>query len=65
VDESLSLEALESVAVLGLSVVFREAYSTSTFHVWYLLLDIHFILLHVEFEGGLSMSVMKNRVTRH
>jgi hypothetical protein len=30
---------------------------------WYHAKDIHFILLHVEFEDGLSISVLKNKTT--
>jgi hypothetical protein len=60
-----TLGPLESVANLGLSVVFREPYSASILQFWYILIDIRFILLHVEFEEGLSISVVKNRATRY
>jgi hypothetical protein len=50
---------------LELRAEFREAYWTGTLQVWYLSKDIHFFLLHVEFEDGLTISVLKNRATRH
>jgi hypothetical protein len=49
---------------LGLKVVFREAYSTGILQFWHLSIDIRFILLHVEFEDGLSISVVKAKTTR-
>jgi hypothetical protein len=59
------LGPLESVTVLGLGVVFREAYVIGIFQIWYRSIDIHFILLHVKFEYGLFISVMQNRAIRH
>jgi hypothetical protein len=50
---------LQSVAVLGLVVVLVDAYNTELLEVWYLSIDIHFILFYVEFESGLSASVLK------
>jgi hypothetical protein len=61
----LTLEPLESVAVLGLGVVFREAYEIGWFPFCHILIHIHFILLHMEFEDGLSISVLKTRATRN
>jgi hypothetical protein len=65
VDEVPSLGPLESVTVWGLCVVFREAYNTDVLQVLYLLIDIPSIMLHVEFEDRLSISVMKNRAIHH
>jgi hypothetical protein len=59
------LRPLESVAVSRLSIVFREAYSTGILQVWYLSIDIHFILFHEEFEDGLSILVFENRAAYH
>jgi hypothetical protein len=59
-----SLWLLESVAVLGLSVVFREAYNAGQLYLWYRVVDIHSILLHVEFANELSILVLKNEATR-
>jgi hypothetical protein len=56
---------LESVSVLGLSVVFREVCDTDIRQVWYLSIDTQFILLHVEFEDGLSILVLQKRASRH
>ncbi|SAL97171.1 hypothetical protein [Absidia glauca] len=56
---------LESVSVLGLSVVFREVGDTDIRQVWYLSIDTQFPLFHVEFEDGLSTLVLQNREPRH
>jgi hypothetical protein len=64
-DELTTLGLLESVAVLGLCVAFKEAYNTGTLQVWYPSIDIPFVVLHLKFEEGLSISVLKNRATRH
>jgi hypothetical protein len=56
-----SLLPLASVAVFGLRAVFRRAYNTGILQVWYLSIDMHSTLSHVEFEDGLSVSVLKNR----
>jgi hypothetical protein len=64
-DEMPPLWSQESVAVLGLNVMFREAHSTSTLQVWYLSIDIHFRLSYVGFENGLSISVLQTKTTRH
>jgi hypothetical protein len=53
----------ESVAVFGLGAVFSGACNIYTLPFWNLLIDIHSILFHVEFEGGLSLSVLKTRAT--
>jgi hypothetical protein len=59
------LGPLESVAVSGLTGKFRQAYNTDILQVWYLSIDMPSILLHMEFEDGLSISVLKNRATCH
>jgi predicted membrane protein len=41
--------------------VLTGAYNTNTLQVWCLLIDIPFILLHVSFEDGLFISVLKAR----
>jgi hypothetical protein len=56
---------LEKIAILGLDVVLKGAYSTGILQVWYHSIGVHFILLHVEFEDGLSISFLQNRATRH
>jgi hypothetical protein len=48
---------------LGHGVVFKDAYDTGINQVWYLLIDIHFILRHVKFENGLSTTILKTRAT--
>jgi hypothetical protein len=55
---------METVAVLGHNDVFMGACHNKILRFWYPLIDIHFILLHVEFEDGLSIFVSKTRVTR-
>jgi hypothetical protein len=62
-EERLTLRPPEWVAVLELSIVIREAYSMGIHQFWYLSIDIQFILLHVEFEDRLFISVLKNRAT--
>jgi hypothetical protein len=64
-DECPSLGPLGYVAVLGKSVVVRKAWNTDILQFWPHSTDKHFILLHVKFEGGLSVSVLKNKATRH
>jgi hypothetical protein len=54
---------LEPVAVLGQSVVFREAYNTNLLQFLYRLIDIHFVLFHVRFDNGLSISISRDRET--
>ncbi|SAM09589.1 hypothetical protein [Absidia glauca] len=61
VDEVPNLGPLESAAVLGLSV--GEAYSI--LQVWYLLINGHFMLLHVEFEEGSPIPVWRDRAARY
>jgi hypothetical protein len=56
VDEIQTLMPLGLVAVSKLSVVFAKAYNAGILQIWCLLMYIHFILLHVEFEDGLSIS---------
>jgi hypothetical protein len=51
-DELPTLRPLYSFAVLGISVEFREAYSGGILPFWHLSINMHFILFHVEFEGG-------------
>jgi hypothetical protein len=50
---------------LGLDDEFREAYNTGMLQIWYLSIDVRSILVHVEFEYGLSISVAKSRATCH
>jgi hypothetical protein len=64
-DKLQGFGSLESAAVLGLCAVLGEAYSAGILKFWYISIDIHFILCHVEFDGGLSISVLKNKATRH
>jgi hypothetical protein len=61
VGELPTLGLLESVAVFGLGVVLGEAYNTGTLQVWYLLIDMHFIMFHEDFDDGLSVPVLKKR----
>jgi hypothetical protein len=60
-----TLGSLESVADLGINVALKDEYDTCILQFWYLLIDMHFILLHVEFEDGLSVSFLKNKATCH
>jgi hypothetical protein len=53
------LRPLKSVAVLELSLVFRQVCNTYILHFWYHSIDIHSIFLHMEFEDGLSIQVMR------
>jgi hypothetical protein len=55
------LESLESIAVLGLHAVLKEAHSSDILQIWYHSIDKHCILSHVEFEDELYISVLKNR----
>jgi hypothetical protein len=64
-DCSPTFGPLESGAIVKLHVVIKKAYNTSTLQVWYISTDVCFILFHVEFEGGLSISVLENRATCH
>jgi hypothetical protein len=59
------LGPLETVAVLDLCVVFREAHNTFILQVWCHLIDIHSTLLHVKFEDGSSIPILKTKATRH
>jgi hypothetical protein len=54
---------VETIAILGLSVVLKGAYSTGILQVWYNSINIHFILHHVEFGDGLYISVLKTGAT--
>jgi hypothetical protein len=65
VDEYPTLGPLKSTAVSGLGVVFKDTYSTGILQVWDTLIDIHSILFFVEFENGLLIAVLRNRVTRY
>jgi hypothetical protein len=50
---------------LELSVAFREVYNIGILQLWYPSIDIHCFLFHVGFQGGLSISVLKNRAPCH
>jgi hypothetical protein len=52
---------LTSVAVLGLSVVATDAYTVGVLRFWRHSIDLDCILLHVKFEGVLSISVLEKR----
>jgi hypothetical protein len=52
---------LESIAILGLCKVLRDAYSTEILQVWYVLIDIHFIVFHAKFKDGLSIPIRIKR----
>jgi hypothetical protein len=56
---------VESVAVLRLTVVFRKAYNTGILHDWYRLIDILFVMSHVEFKSEISILILKNWATCH
>jgi hypothetical protein len=58
-----NLGLLESVAVLRLCVVFREAYNTGILLFSNTSIDIHFDLVHAKFEEGLYISILKKRAT--
>jgi hypothetical protein len=58
-------EVTESVADFGLGGVFTHTYDTDILQVWCISIDMHFILLHVEFEDELFLSVSKYRATCH
>jgi hypothetical protein len=64
VDEWPTVRPLGSVAILGLNVMFWEAYNIQILQVWFLSIDICFIVLHVKFEDALSISVSIHRATR-
>jgi hypothetical protein len=61
VDELPTFGRLESVAVWGLEVAFKEAYNASALQIWSASIDIHLILLHVVFEDGLPIPILSNR----
>jgi hypothetical protein len=46
-------------------VAFRGAYSAGMLQIGHSSIDMYSIPLHVEFENGLSISVMKNKATRN
>jgi hypothetical protein len=48
-DEVPTLGQLKTLAVWRLDAKFIEAYDAGVLQVWYLSIDIHFLLLHVEF----------------
>jgi hypothetical protein len=52
-----------SVALLRLCVVLTDTYNIKVLCSWYRSIDVDCILFHVNFEGGLSMSVLRNRAT--
>lgn len=58
---AVSLEELQSVAVWELCLGLTDVYNTGRTRFWYLSIDILCILLHVKFEGGLPISVLKYR----
>jgi hypothetical protein len=60
-----TLRPLESVAVLGHPVVFREACSIGRLRFLHPSIDILYLLFHVEFENELPISVWKNRAAHH
>jgi hypothetical protein len=64
-DELSTLASLKSVPVFGLAEVFTDTFDAGVLQVWYPSIDIHSTLLHVTFEDGLSISVLKNRATCH
>jgi hypothetical protein len=45
--------------------VLKEAYNMGVLRLGYLSIDIRCFLFHVEFEDGLSISVLKNRPTQY
>jgi hypothetical protein len=61
---NFGVTTVESVAVSGLNVAFREVYNTDILQFWYHTIGIHLILLHVEFEDGFSISVLKIKALR-
>jgi hypothetical protein len=60
-DDWPTFEPSKSAAVLRLNAGFREAHYADILQSWYLPIDIHCILLHVKFEDGLSISVLKKK----
>jgi hypothetical protein len=65
VDKLPILGPLKSVAILRLKGELREAYNTDVLQFLYLSIDMSFILVHVNFDDGLSISVLKTRETKH
>jgi hypothetical protein len=48
---------------LALFVAFTDTYDIRILQVWYLSIDIQFIVIHVEFEDVLSVWVWRERAT--
>jgi hypothetical protein len=53
--------AAEAGAVFELGVAFREVYDMDLLLFWYRSIGMHFALLRVEFEGELSILILKTR----
>lgn len=64
-NKSLSTVSSQSVAVLELYAVFTYANSTKVLQFLLPPIDIHCPLLRVEFEDGLSISVLRDGPTRY
>lgn len=64
-DHKPSLGTLQSVAALRLCADFTDEYSTGMLQFYYLSIDVHCILLHVEFVDWLSISVLRDKATQY
>jgi hypothetical protein len=51
---------LQLVAFGGLLVAFTDSYNINMRVSWYQSIEMHCIVLPVKYEGGLSISVLKN-----
>lgn len=56
-------DALQYVVDLGLWVVFTDAYNTAVARSWCHSIAVDCILFHMKFEGGWSISILRNRGT--
>jgi hypothetical protein len=52
---------LPPTTLLGIGVGFRDKYNIGVHRSWWILIDMDCILLHVKFEGKLSIWVLRNR----
>jgi hypothetical protein len=53
---------LQSVAFLGLFIAFTDAYNMKVLVSKTQSIDIHSIVMHVKFDGGLSMPLLRNKL---
>lgn len=58
-----TLRSQKSAALLGLGVVFTDAYNANAFLSRWDSIDRDYILFHGKFEGKLSITILRNKST--